>query len=290
MRGLVQSKPFVRKSHRVSAPRSWFSFSSWNRRWRDNQTAFSSALKKWWLLFFISIVALFLWIFLLKWTWYNPTYLIQNIDYPESTRYEYWNTELFVLSSKFLRWKYYNALRVWWDWSLLDRVKKEYPFVKNAHIKFEGNQTVSVEFEYYEPDFVVKLWEKRYWVWWNNITAELDSNRHLWTTSFIVDTPSYLSWATSLSWFFYEVDFSWYKEYIPAILETFPEMDRFVYLAGSPNFIVFENWKMIFLYRDDVPHQLQKYNRLKKYYDAFDTLSTIDLWSLTQEKVVVWRW
>jgi hypothetical protein len=34
---------------------------------------------------------------------------------------------------------------------------------------------------------------------------------------------------------------------------------------------------MIYLYKEDVPHQLQKYKWLKTYYDAFDTLATIDL-------------
>lgn len=291
MRGLVQSKPFVRTSHRGSlSSRTGISFWRWKRRGTDQQTAFTAALKKWWALFIISIVALFLWIFLLKGTWYNPTYIIQNIEYPEETRREYWNTELFVLSSKFLRGKYYNTLRVGWEWKLLDWVRTEYPFVKSTHIEFKGNQTISVSFEYYEPDFIIKLWEKKFWVRWNNQTAELNDERQLGKSAFIVDTPSYLSWVSTLSWFFYEVDFSWYKEYIPIIQEVFPNMERFVYLAGSANFIIFENWKMIFLYKDDVSHQLQKYQWLKKYYDAYDTLATIDLWSLTQEKVVVGRW
>jgi len=290
MRGLVQSKPFVRTSHRTITSRTGLSFSGSKRRGKDQISPIAIAMKKWWLIFAISIISLFLGIFLLKGTRYNPTYLIQNIEYPDETRHEYWNTELFVLSSKFLRGKYYNTLRVWWEWSLLNRVRTEYPFVKATHIDFLGNQTVSVIFDYYEPDFLIKIGNKKYWIWWNNITTELNNDWHLWQTSFIVDTPGYLSWTTSLSGFFYEVDFSRYKEYIPLILETFPNMDRFVYLAGSANFIVFENWKMIFLYRDDLVHQLQKYTWLKKYYDAFDTLATIDLWSLTQEKVVVGRW
>ena len=288
MRGLVQSKPFKKNLHRDAATKTGISFSVWKRRWRDQESPFVLLFKKWGILVLISIISLILWIFLLKWTWYNPVYLIENIEYPEETKLEYWNTELFVLSSKFLRGKYYNTLRVWWEWSLLDRVRKEYPFVKNTHIEFLGNQTVRVIFDYYEPEYVVKLWEKKYWIWWNDVTTELDYNRSLWRDAFVIDTPSYLSWVTSLSWFFYEIDYSWYASNVPLIRQAFPEMTRFVYLAGSSNFMVFEGWKMIYLYKEDIPHQLQKYEWLKKYYDAFYSLATIDLWSLNQEKVVVW--
>lgn len=64
-------------------------------------------------------------------------------------------------------------------------------------------------------------------------------------------------------------------------------MNRFVYLAGSPNFVIFEENKMIFLYRDNPLYQLQKLAWLRKYYADYKTLTTIDLGSLTQEKIVV---
>ena len=289
MRGLVQSKPFTRTPRIETASRTGISFSGSKRRGRDQTSPFILIMKKWWVLILISILSLILWIFLLKWTWYNPVYLIENIEYPEETKQDYWNTELFVLSSKFLRWKYYNTLRVWGEWSLLDWVRKEYPFVKDVHIDFLWNQSVRVDFDYYEPEYVVNLWDKKYGIWWNNVSTELNYNRNLWRTAFIIDTPSYLSWVNSLSWFFYEIDYSWYPENIPLIQEAFPDMTRFVYLVWSSNFIVFENGKMIYLYKEDIPHQLQKYKWLKTYYDAFDTLATIDLWSLNHEKVVVGR-
>lgn len=54
-------------------------------------------------------------------------------------------------------------------------------------------------------------------------------------------------------------------------------MTRFVYLAGSPSFVVFQDEKMIFLYRDNLLEQLQKHAWLKKYYSDYDKLTTIDL-------------
>jgi len=79
-----------------------------------------------------------------------------------------------------------------------------------------------------------------------------------------VDTPSYLTGTTSLAGFFYDVSYDRYTNYLPQIQETFPEMKRFVYLAGSSNFIIFEGNKMIFLHRDNVAFQLEKYLWLKQ--------------------------
>ena len=93
----------------------------------------------------------------MKGTWYNPTYLIQKIEYSLETRKKYNNTELFVLASEFLRGKYYNALRVGGESELLDWVKTEYPFVSSAKIHFLGNQSIRVDFDFQEPDFLVKL-------------------------------------------------------------------------------------------------------------------------------------
>lgn len=287
MRGIVQSRPFVKRTQKSLSSKSGFSFSARKKRGRDQHSIFFLFFKKWSSLVFVIFLSFLLGIFLLKGTRYNPTYLIKKIEYSDTTRKKYWNTELFVLASKFLRGKYYNTLRVGWENQLTDWVKKEYPFVKSSKLTFMGDQTIKVDFEFIDPDFLVKLGEKRFWIWEGGISDELDTKRSLGKTGFIVDTPSYLTGTTSLSGFFYEVNYQRYKNFLPAIQEAFPRMDRFVYLAGSPSFVVFEDNKMIFLYRDNPLYQLQKLDWLQKYYADYKYLTTIDLWSLTQEKVVV---
>lgn len=76
-------------------------------------------------------------------------------------------------------------------------------------------------------------------------------------------------------------------QYLPLIQQTFPEMSRFVYLAGSPNFLVFENGKTIVLHKENLPHQIQKYHRLKQYFPNFAGTYEIDLGSLLENKVIV---
>ena len=286
MRGIVQSKPFVKKSQKRLSSHTNFFFST-KKRGKDQYSLLFLFLKKWGALILIIFLSLFLAIFLLKGTRYNPAYLIKKIEYSDETRKNYGNTELFVLASKFLRGKYYNTLRVNWEKQLTDWIKKSYPFVKSTKLTFQGDQTLKVDITFFEPEFLIKLGNKKFGIWEGGISDELDDQRSLGKTGFIVDTPSYLTGTTSLSGFFYEVNYQRYKDFLPAIQEAFPHMNRFVYLAGSPNFVIFEENKMIFLYRDNPLYQLQKLAWLRKYYADYKALTTIDLGSLTQEKIVV---
>lgn len=287
MRGIVKSRPFVKRTRRGLSSGGTLPFVRGRRRGKDQPSFFSSFFKKWGLIGLIILLTSVLIVFLLRGTRYNPTYLIKTIEYSQETRAKYWNTELFVLASKFLRGKYYNTLRIGGDGKLLERVRQEYPFTKSAHITFLGNQKVKVDFDFYSPEFLVKLWEKKFGVRGNNNAEELNPSRSLGKTGFVIDTPWYLSGTSSLSGFFYEVDFTRYKNNLPKIQEAFPKMKRFVYLAWSQNFVVFEENKMIFLFKEELEHQLQKFARLKGYYSGYNALTTVDLGSLTQDKVIV---
>lgn len=286
-RGIVQSRPFIKqKRQQANSAMTRMAWFSQGKKMQKSEFL-SFFLKKYVLIIAIILLLLLLGLFILKGTVYNPSYQIQTIQYPPSTRAKYENTELFVLASKFLRGKYYSALQVGGTTDLLSAVRGSYPFVRNATIKYQDSQTIAVDFEFYEPDFLIKLGEKRFWVWRGAITEELDPTRSLGQSAFVVDTPAYLSGTTSLSGFFAEVDYARYMNYLPMIQETFPTMQRFVYLAGSANFIIFDQSKMIFLHKEDVPHQLQKYRRLQQYFPNFSGVSEIDLGSLTQDKVII---
>lgn len=123
---------------------------------------FAFFFQKYFLIVLISLILLLFGTFLLKGTFYNPNYQIQTIDYPAATRVKYENTELFVLTSKLLRGQYYSALQIGGVGGLLSKIRQEYPFVRDVKVNLIDPQTVSVEYDFYEPDFLVKLGEKRF--------------------------------------------------------------------------------------------------------------------------------
>jgi len=61
-----------------------------------------------------------------------------------------------------LRGKYYSTLKVGGESELLKWVKTEYPFVKNVKISYTNPQEIAVDFSYIEPDFIIKLGDKRF--------------------------------------------------------------------------------------------------------------------------------
>lgn len=115
-------------------------------------------------------------LFLLKGTVYNTSYQIEQIEYPASTRAQYENTELYVLTSKLLRGKFYSALQVGGIGDIVQQIQKSYPFVKNIAIKHTDEKKISIEYQFSQPSFLVKMDGKRYGIWANGFSEELDEN------------------------------------------------------------------------------------------------------------------
>lgn len=138
-------------------------------------------------------------LFFLKGTWYNPNYLIKDIEYTQETRSEYGNTELFVLTSKYLRGNYLNTIQVSKFTELLSKIREEYPFVRDIHVNYISPQKVTVDFDYTLPTLRIKLGGKLFGVRDKGLTSELKSERTLGQTGFIIDTPQYLTGITTLS-------------------------------------------------------------------------------------------
>ena len=163
-----------------------------------------------------------------------------------------------------------------------------------------------VQLQYYEPKVLVQLNDKKYAVWnettyvelkewmllWIRVPTEDDPNPEQLLT---IETPMYLSGTNSLSGFFFDVSLSDMVQVLYLAHETFPDMKRFVYLAGSTRFAVFTsddktlyfNFPKWWEIEDQRNLQVSKYNILKEKYDKFSSIWTIDLWSLENNKTII---
>lgn len=285
-RGLVQPRPFVKPKANSSSfsPSKVAGFKSKKLGKNEFYHFLFNHYIGW---ISAAIILVFIWLFLLKGTWYNPNYLIQNITYSSGTRAQYENTELFVLTSKYLRGEYLNTIKIWGINSVLSKIQEQYPFVRDLKIKYESPQSISVDFSFHYPKFRVKIWERYRGVWSEKIHEELKSSRALAQTGVTIDTPAYLSGTETLSGFFHEISYKRFEDNVPKIKTSFPNINRLVYLAGSPYLIVFENNKTIYLHRDNLNYQLEKYHQLQKNYSNFPWVFEIDLGSQTQNRVIV---
>lgn len=166
--------------------------------------------------------------------------------------------------------------------------------------------TLWVQLQYYEPKVLVQLNDKKYAIWDENTYVELKEGMLLWIRVpteddpnpeqlLTIETPMYLSGTNSLSGFFFDVNLSDMIQILYLAHETFPDMKRFVYLAGSTRFAVFTSddktlyfnfpkWGSIEEQRN---LQVSKYDILKEKYDKFSSVWTIDLWSLENNKAII---
>ena len=170
--------------------------------------------------------------------------------------------------------------------------------------------TLWIQLSYIEPSILVKLNDKKFAVRNENLFTELQPWMLLSTTKidpkwedtidnlkeiFTIETPWYISWTNSLSWFFFEISLEKFLEISKLAQESFPNMKRFVYLAGSTRIAIFDedDKTLYFNFPSWEPisnlwnSQIEKYNKLKNNYQKFDKIEKIDLWALEENKTII---
>jgi len=164
--------------------------------------------------------------------------------------------------------------------------------------------TLWVQLMYYDPKILVKLNDKEFAVWDENTFVELKDWMLLWIRDpeqeplFVIETPIYLSWTTSLNWFFFEMKLNEFLEISTlAKAEFWDFMKRFVYLAWSRRIAIFttDDKTLYFNFPEwwEIAQQrimqINKYNILKEKYPKFWNVWTIDLWALEENKTII-KW
>ena len=162
--------------------------------------------------------------------------------------------------------------------------------------------TLWIELLYYEPIVLIQLNDKKFAVWNENTHVELKEWMLLWIRwpeeepLFLIETPQYITWTTSLDWFFFEVSLAKMLEIVSLAKEEFwHNMLRFVYLAWSTRFAIFTNDQKTLYFNfpewTDIQEQREtqifKYNTLREKYQNFNDIWTIDLWALEDNKVII---
>lgn len=162
--------------------------------------------------------------------------------------------------------------------------------------------TLWIQLLYYDPKILINLNGKEFAVWDENSFVELKEWMLLGIRDpeeeplFVIETPMYLSWTTSLSGFFFEVSLPEFLEITSlAKAEFWSNMKRFVYLAWSRRIAIFTtNDKTLYFnfpewwsIEDQWNLQILKYNTLREKYNKFNSIRTIDLWALEDNKTII---
>lgn len=165
--------------------------------------------------------------------------------------------------------------------------------------------TLWIELSFYEPKVLVTINDKQFAVWNEETYVELKEWMLLWIRIpteennyeplFVIETPQYLSWTTSLDWFFFELSLNDMLEIISLAKYEFPDMKRFVYLAWSTRIAIFTSDDKVLYFNfpqwRDINEQwniqIAKYRILKERYSNFHNIENINLWALEENKVII---
>lgn len=245
------------------------------------------SVKTFWIVMLVIIFSYWIF-FVIKNTFFKKENYIQNISYSEESVNMFDDPNLYSAISKSLKWENYYIVAKLKRKAFVQKIKSEFPMVKNIKILKTGPYSAGVVVDFYTPDIIIKLWDRKFAVMWN-YNFEIYSWNMIWNDIFYAELPQYASWIDSLYWLFHEINQNQFIHDMYFFSEAFPDYERIVYLPWSSMTVIFLNsWKKIYVNnQNSLTWQILNYNLIKQYYKDFDSLKIIDLWSLQWNKIIV---
>lgn len=219
----------------------------------------------------------------LKKTIFAPRYTLDTLLYNPETVSTYNNPEIYEFLNQELLGKNIYKLKRWWKEPILSATKEIFPIVDNFKIALEGNWVWYVTVSYHEPTLVFLLPEQRRYAAYQNDLYSLWTGDWLWYTSPIIELPRYTDWLENIDGIFYQISEERLHETYQIITNTLwpKNIWEFIYLPwGQKIFLSYKEKRLYIHANKDVNLQLAKLIDLENYYEWFNNIGTIDLWSV----------
>lgn len=281
MAGLVKSRPFRRK--RIHSNIS----SQFKKKIKLVYPNFNIPIQYIWIVA-IAIVFIYWIFFVINNTLLRPDNYIQNISYGKYSVDMYDNPELYKKIWDLIRWENYFVVSKFKKREILSQLKSEFIMVKNITIVQPEKYGASVQLDFYEPDIVIKLWDKKFWVI-NGQDFEIFSGNRIWEDTFFVELPQYASGSQSIYWLFFEIPYIKFLDDMSTIADNFPNYKRIVYLPWASMTAVFtdRDQRVYINNQNSITWQIELFNNLTTFYKDASSLKIIDLWSLENNMIIV---
>ncbi len=243
---------------------------------------------KWLRVFILFVIFGYGLFFIINNTVFKDENYIEQITYSKMSVDTYDNPYLYKRISELIKYENYHIVSKLRKWDIENTIKSEFPLVEKIKIIQPEKYTASVKIEFYTPDIIIRLGERKFGVIWN-YNFEIFSGNNIDKNIFFVELPQYATWIDSLAWLFYEIPEDKFIYDMDVIAQWFPNYKRIVYLPGSSRTVVFitDNKRVYLNNQNSLTGQIANYNLLHKYYDQSDWLRIIDLWSLENDKIIV---
>lgn len=276
---LVSPRPFKRSNHHTIKKNF--------RKVKLIYPKINFSVKGFWIIVLVIIFSYWIF-FVIKNTFFKKENYIQNLSYSKESVEKFNDPTLYSAISKSLKWENYYVVWKLKRASILRSIQDEFPVVRNMKIVKSAPYSAAVWIDFYEPDIVIKLWDRRFAVMWD-YSYEIFSGNTIWDDVFYAELPQYVSGIDSLYGLFHEINQNKFIHDMHFFAEAFPDYDRIVYLPwSSMTVVILKSWLRIYVNnQNSLEWQVENYNLIKQYYKDFYSLKTIDLWSLQWDKIIV---
>lgn len=288
-KGLVKIRPFEKKKKR----KIWWENTGSKKHFSLKKIPFeiTNRTKR---IFMRSLVGIILFFagfyFFFQNHFLRKEFYIQQIQFSESSINLYEDIELFDFISKELKGKNYYEFQYFLQGEILKKAQQITPFVKSIDYQFQTWNTLWIDITFQDPLFRIKMGDLMFGVRDDNTNIVLLSWMSLGKDTFILHTPQYLSWTTTLDGFFYKIPVKKLLSMIDFVQTEIPTFKSLVYFAGSTNFLLYttDNKEIYFNFNNEenLKTQFNKYHLLETYY-PLDTVQVIDLWALDETKIII---
>lgn len=243
---------------------------------------------KWLRVFILVVIFAYGLFFIINNTIFKDENYIEQITYSKASVDAYDNPYLYKKVSELIKYENYFVVSKLRKSDIQDTIKLEFPLVKKIKIIQPEKYTASVKIDFYKPDIIIKLGERKFGVVWD-YNFEIFSGNNIWDNIFFVELPQYTSWIDNLDWLFFNISEKQFIYDMSIISQWFPLAKRIVYLPWSSRTVVFiTDDKRIYLNnKNSLTWQIENYNLLQRHYDQANLLRIIDLWSLENDKIIV---
>lgn len=237
----------------------------------------------------ILVIIFSYWIFfVIKNTFFKKENYIQNLSYSKESVDKFNDPTLYSAISKILKWENYYVVWKLKRASILKTIQDEFPVVRNMKVVKSAPYSAAVWIDFYEPDIIIKLGDRRFAVMWD-YSYEIFSWNTIWDGIFYAELPQYVSGIDSLYGLFHEINQNQFIHDMHFFADAFPDYERIVYLPwSSMTVVILKSWLRIYINnQNSLEWQVENYNLIKQYYKDFYSLKTIDLGSLQWDKIIV---
>lgn len=218
-----------------------------------------------------------------KQTIFSPRYTIWTVTITASSQEQYNNAVMYDKVESLITNKNYFLFNWRSKNEVIEELQTWYPFIEDIQLELIDDGSVLTTVTFDDPTIIFLMpEERRYWTY-NEKLYSLGTGDFLGTESPVIQLPRYTQDLESIHWIFYRISEQRLLDVYTTVISTLWEnnINEIIYLPWWQKFFLWYKGKRLYLnINKDVNRQLAKLVDLENYYEWFDTLSRIDLWSL----------